>query len=122
MYEDMKDKMKPVMDMAEINKKTTETLIALQSQYVSDFVNSSLTQMKALTATKEPKAAFEAQVQYLKEVEAKLTDVAEKEMAALTSAREELTSIIEKSVTDMSSSPYFAELQKFMKPMDMKAK
>ncbi len=122
MYEDMKDKMKPVMDMAEINKKTTETLIALQSQYVSEFVNSSLTQMKALTETKEPKAAFEAQVQYLKDVEAKLTDVAEKEMAALTSAREELTGIIEKSVTDMSSSPYFEELKKFMKPMDMKAK
>lgn len=122
MYEDMKDKMKPVMDMAEINKKTTETLIALQSQYVSEFVNSSLSQMKALTETKEPKAAFEAQVKYLKDVEAKLTDVAEKEMAALTSAREELTGIIEKSVTDMSSSPYFAELQKFMKPMDMKAK
>ncbi|WP_432694974.1 phasin family protein [Marinobacterium sp. YM272] len=122
MYEDMKDKMKPVMDMAEINKKTTEALISLQSQYVSDFVNSSLTQMKALTETKEPKAAFEAQVKYLKDVEAKLTDVAEKEMAALTTAREELTSIIEQSVSDMSSSPYFAELQKFMKPMDMKAK
>lgn len=122
MYEDMKDKMKPVMDMAEINKKTTETLIALQSQYVSDFVNSSLSQMKALTETKEPKAAFEAQVTYLKEVEAKLTDVAEKEMAALTAAREELTGIVEKSFSELSSSPYFAELQKFMKPMDMKAK
>ncbi|MBS99710.1 MAG: hypothetical protein CMI01_13665 [Oceanospirillaceae bacterium] len=122
MYEEMKDKMKPVMDMAEINKKTTETLIALQSQYVSDFVNSSLSQMKTLTETKEPKAAFEAQVKYLKEVEAKLTDVAEKEMAALTEAREALSGIVEKSVGDISSTPYFAELQKFMKPMDLKSK
>lgn len=122
MYEEMKDKMKPVMDMAEINKKTTEKLIALQSQYVSDFVNSSLAQMKSLTATKEPKAAFEAQVKYLKEIEAKLTDVAEKEMAALTEAKEELTSIVEKAAGELTATPYFAELQKFMKPMDMKAK
>lgn len=122
MYEEMKDKMKPVMDMAEINKKTTEKLIALQSQYVSDFVNSSLSQMKSLSATKEPKAAFEAQVKYLKEIEAKLTDVAEKEMAALTEAKEELTSIVEKAAGELTTTPYFAELQKFMKPMDMKAK
>ncbi|MBR9885206.1 phasin family protein [Marinobacterium lacunae] len=122
MYEEMKDKMKPVMDMAEINKKTTEKLIALQSQYVSDFVNASLSQMKTLSGTKEPKAAFEAQVKYLKEVEAKLTEVAEKEMAALTEAKEELTSIVEKAASELSTTPYFAELQKFMKPMDVKAK
>ena len=122
MYEEMKDKMKPVMDMAEINKKTTEKLIALQSQYVSDFVNSSLSQMKTLTATKEPKAAFEAQVQYLKEVEAKLTDIAEKEMAALTEAKVQLTEIVEKSLSGLADAPYFAELEKFMKPVDIKAK
>jgi phasin family protein len=122
MYEEMKDKMKPVMDMAEINKKTTEKLIALQSQYVSDFVNSSLSQMKTLSTTKEPKAAFEAQVQYLKEIETKLTNVAEQEMAALTEAKDELTGIVEKSLSELSTTPYFSELQKFMKPMDLKAK
>lgn len=122
MYEDMKDKMKPVMDMAEINKKTTETLIALQSQYVSDFVNASLSQMKTLTGTKEPKAAFEAQVKYLKDVESKLSDVAEKEMAALSDAKTQLTAIVEKSLTELAGTPYFSELEKFMKPMDIKAK
>lgn len=122
MYEEIKDKMKPVMDMAEINKKTTEKLITLQSQYVSDFVNASLAQMKALTETREPKSAFEAQVKYLKDMEARMTDVAEKEVAALTAAREELTALVEKSVSDISSTPYFAELQKFMKPMDLKSK
>jgi len=122
MYEQMKDKMKPVMDMAEINKKTTETLISLQSQYVSEFVNASLAQMKTLTEAKEPKAAFEAQVKYLKDIEAKMTEVAEKEVAALTSAREELTEIVEKSLGEVSSTPYFSELQKFMKPMDLKSK
>jgi phasin family protein len=125
MYENMKDKMKPVMDMAEINKKTTEKLIALQSAYVSDFVNASLNQMKTLSEVRDPKAALELQVKYLKDIEAKLTDVAEKEMAALVSAKEELTGLVEKSVAeigDMKDLPFMAELQKFMKPMDMAAK
>lgn len=125
MYENMKDKMKPVMDMAEINKKTTEKLIALQSAYVSEFVNASLGQMKTLSEVREPKAAIELQVQYLKDVEAKLTDVAEKEMAALVEAREQLTSLIEKSVADLGDvkdMPFMADLQKFMKPMDLAAK
>lgn len=125
MYENMKDKMKPVMDMAEINKKTTEKLIALQSSYVSEFVNASLNQMKTLSEMRDPKAALELQVKYLKEIEAKLTDVAEKEMAALVEAKEQLTDLVEKSVAeigDLKDVPFMADLQKFMKPMDMAAK
>jgi phasin family protein len=111
--------------MAEINKKTTEKLIALQSAYVSEFVNASLNQMKTLSESRDPKAALELQVKYLKEIEAKLTDVAEKEMAALVEAKEELTGLVEKSVAeigDLKDVPFMAELQKFMKPMDMAAK
>ncbi|MGB2130918.1 MAG: phasin family protein [Marinobacterium sp.] len=128
MYDKMKESMQPMVDMAEINKKTTEKLIALQSSYVSDFVNASLTQMKTLSEIREPKQALELQVKYLKEIEAKLTDVAEKEMAALVEAKEELTGLVEKSVADMGDMkdlkemPFMAELQKFMKPMDLTAK
>lgn len=128
MYDKMKESMQPMVAMAEINKKTTEKLIALQSSYVSDFVNASLTQMKTLSEVREPKQALELQVKYLKEIEAKLTDIAEKEMAALVEAKEELTGLIEKSVADMGEMkdlkemPFMAELQKFMKPMDITAK
>jgi phasin family protein len=125
MYENMKDKMKPVMDMAEINKKTTEKLIALQSAYVSEFVNASLNQMKTLSESRDPKTALELQVKYLKETESKLSDVAEKEMGALLEAREQLTELVEKSVAeigDLKDVPFMAELQKFMKPMDMAGK
>ncbi|MDY6891033.1 MAG: phasin family protein [Pseudomonadota bacterium] len=125
MYENMKDKMKPVMDMAEINKKTTEKLIALQSAYVSEFVNASLNQMKTLSESRDPKTALELQVKYLKEIESKLSDVAEKEMGALLEAREQLTELVEKSVAeigDLKDVPFMAELQKFMKPMDMAGK
>ncbi|SFG57908.1 phasin family protein [Neptunomonas qingdaonensis] len=118
MYEDMmKDvhtKMKPVTDMAEINKTTAEKLISLQTEYVTDLFNSGLAQMKALSEVKEPKAAIELQVKYFKDLEAKLTNVAEKEIATLTSAKEQLTELVEKGVSEMSDVPAMADVTKFM--------
>lgn len=112
MLKEMKEKMAPVVEMAEINKKTAETLISLQSDYFSDFVNSSLAQVKALTEVKDPKEAFDLQVKYFKELEGKMTGIAEKEMAALTQAKDELTTVVEKSVSEMGDMPYF-DMNKF---------
>ncbi|SEF79269.1 phasin family protein [Marinobacterium lutimaris] len=112
MLKEMKEKMAPVVEMAEINKKTAETLISLQSDYFSDFVNSSLAQVKALTEVKDPKEAFDLQVKYFKDLEGKMTGVAEKEMAALTQAKDELTTLVEKSVSEMGEMPYF-DMEKF---------
>lgn len=118
MYEDMmkdvQNKMKPVTDMAEINKSTAEKLISLQTEYVTDLFNSGLAQMKALSEVKEPKAAIELQVKYFKDLEAKLTNVAEKEIATLTSAKEQLTELVEKGVSEMSEVPAMADVTKFM--------
>ncbi|MEY3038625.1 MAG: hypothetical protein RL143_1192 [Pseudomonadota bacterium] len=114
MMNEIKDSMKPVMAMAEINKKTAEALISLQSSYVTEVVNASLAQMKTLSETKDAKAALELQVAFLKDAEAKMTEVAEKEIAALAAAKAELTAVVESSLEDLSSAPYFAELQKFM--------
>lgn len=114
MINELKDSMKPVMDMAEINKKTAEKLIALQSAYVTEVVNASLSQMKTLSETKDPKAALDLQVKYLKDAESKMTEVAEKEIAALAEAKAELSTLVEKSLTDLATAQPFAELQKFM--------
>ena len=118
MYEDlMKDvqeKMQPAIDVAEVNKKALETLFALQSEYVTDFVDSSVAQLKALTEVKEAKDAVELQVQFFKDLEGKMTAVAEKEMAALTEAKEEITSIVEKSLSEISEMPYVTDFNKFI--------
>ncbi|MDO6562551.1 phasin family protein [Amphritea sp. 1_MG-2023] len=122
MYEDMmkdvQENMKPVVDMAEINKKAVEKLIELQSGYVSDFVNATMAQMQALSSIKEPKEAIELQVDYVKQLETKLSNVAEEEMAALNSAKDELTAIIEKSFEELNLKDmnYFEEFSKFMMP------
>ena len=114
MMKDVQNKMKPVTDMAEINKSTAEKLISLQTAYVTDLFNAGVAQMKALSEIKEPKAAIELQVQYFKDLEAKLSNVAEQEIATLTSAKEQLTEIVEKGVSDMSEVPAMADVTKFM--------
>jgi len=115
LIKDVKESMQPVVDMAEINKKATERLFALQSEYVADFINSGLAQMKALTEVKEPNQLVDLQVQYFKSLEAKTTDLAEKEIAAMTEAKEQLTDIVEKSWSDLSDKqPPFMDIQKFM--------
>ncbi len=112
---DLNDKMKPVVEISEINKKAVEKLVALQSACVTDLFNASVAQFKALAEIKEPKSAVELQVQFFKTLEAKLTDVAEQEIATLTEAKEQLSEIVEKSVSELSavSSSYFPDLSKF---------
>lgn len=114
MMKDMQEKMKPVTEMAEVNKTTAEKLISLQSEYLTDLFNSGLAQMKALSEVKEPQAAFELQVKYFKDLEAKLTNVAEQELAALATAKEQLTELVEKSVSEMNESPVVTEMTKMM--------
>lgn len=119
MYEDMmkdlKDKMQPVVEITEINKKAAEKLIALQSAFVTDVFNAGLSQVKALTEVREPKAAVELQVQFYKSMESKMTDVAEQEIAALTEAKDQLSEIFEKSFSELTEVPtaYFPDFSKF---------
>ncbi|MGB0467475.1 MAG: phasin family protein [Pontibacterium sp.] len=111
---EVKEKMQPAVDMAEINKQTAEKLFALQSEYVTDFVNSCVSQMKALTEIKEPKDAIELQVSYFKTLESKLADVAEKELATLNEAKDQITDVVEKSFSGLSDNNYVAEMTKYV--------
>lgn len=111
---DVKEKMQPAVDVAEINKKAAEKLFALQSEYVTDFVNSCVTQMKALTEVKDPSQAVELQMTYFKELETKLSDVAEKEYAALNEAKDQITEVVEKSLNELRDADYVAEMTKYV--------
>ncbi len=117
MYNEMmktfKEQMAPFNTIAEINKKTAEKLIELQSAYAAELVNAGLAQFKALTETKEPKAAFDLQISFFKEMENKLTSVAEEELAAISTAREELTSVFEDSLKTLAETDYAKEMAAF---------
>lgn len=109
----MKSQIQPALDMAEINKKAAEKLISLQSDYVTDFVNSSLAQFKALLDTKDPKEALHLQIEFFKTVDAKFTEVAEKELAALSEAKDQLADVVETSLTEFADAPFMKDLKGF---------
>ncbi|MEM5537196.1 phasin family protein [Neptuniibacter pectenicola] len=114
LMKDVQEKMKPAIDVAEVNKKALETLFSLQSEYVTDFVDSSVAQLKALSEVKDAKDAIELQVQFFKNLEVKMTSVAEKELAALTTAKEEISGIVEKSLAEIKEMPYVSDFNKFI--------
>jgi hypothetical protein len=104
---EMQDKMKPVTELAEINKKAVEKIFALQSGYFADCVNAGLAQVKALAEAKEPKQALELQMNFIKQQEAKWTEVAEQELAALNKVREEMSELFEQNLSALSNMPFF---------------
>ncbi|WP_415903872.1 phasin family protein [Neptuniibacter sp. QD48_55] len=114
LMKDVQEKMQPAIDVAEVNKKALETLFSLQSEYVTDFVDSSVAQLKALSEVKEPKEAIELQVEFFKALETKTTATAEKELAALNSAKEEISEIVEKSLSEIRDMPYMSDFNKFL--------
>ncbi|WP_162224927.1 phasin family protein [Neptunomonas antarctica] len=114
MIKDMTEKMKPITTMAEVNKSTAEQLISIQTEYMTDMFNAGVAQMKALSEVKEPKAAFELQIKYFKDLEARLNNVAEKDMATLAAAKEQFMDLIEKSVSEMTEVYGLDNVTKFM--------
>lgn len=115
MLKEMQDKMKPMTELVELNRKAAEKIFSLQSELLTDSVNDSLAQIKALTEAKDPREAFELQMNFLKEQEAKWSNTAEQELAALNEVREELTSLFEQGIDSMNEMPYF-DMSKFELP------
>ncbi len=94
---DMKERMQPVVDLAETNKKTLETLAGLQKDSMTDMVSASVEQFKALAACKDPKSVLDLQVKFYKDLEAKMTATAEKSVAAITEAKDAFVAVVEES-------------------------
>lgn len=97
MFEDMKTRMKPVMDLAETNKKVLESLANLQKETLTDVVNTNLEQFQALSQCKDPKSALDLQVKYFKTLETKMAESTEKSLAAMNEAKDAFVSLVEDS-------------------------
>ncbi len=116
--EEMKTRMQPVLDLAETNKKALEELAALQKDSMTDVINASVEQYKALAQCKDPKSALDLQLKFYKSLQAKMTETSEKGVAAITGAKEAFTAVVEQSakqaVADVeeSSKKAVAEVEK----------
>lgn len=97
MMAEMTTRMKPVMDLAETNKKVLETLAGVQKDTMTEVVNASMEQFQALAKCQDPKAALDLQVKFYKALEAKMTDTTEKSIAAFNEAKDVYTAVLEDS-------------------------
>ncbi len=96
-FADMKTRMQPVISLAETNKKALETLAALQKDSLTEVVNASVEQFKDMAQVKDPKVAMDKQVAFYKALEAKMSDTAEKSIAAITEANDAFVAVVEES-------------------------
>ncbi len=103
MIEDMKVQMKPVMDLAETNKKALEVLAGLQKDTMTELLNASLEQFKSLSECKDPKAALELNLSFYKALEAKLADTTGKSIAAMSEVKDAYVATVEKAAKKTAS-------------------
>jgi len=96
-FADLKIRMQPVLSLAESNQKAMEKLASLQKNSVTDVVNASVEQFKALAACTDPQSVMDLQVKFYKSLEAKMTDTAEQSIATINEAKDAFVAVVEES-------------------------
>ncbi|WP_207063060.1 phasin family protein [Motiliproteus sp. SC1-56] len=113
MYEDllkdMQEKMQPMLDVAEINRKTLEKMASVQSEYLTECISCGINQAKALAEAGDAKTVADLQFKYLKEFESKLTASAEENIAAINEAKEAITELLSNTYGRIAESTPFAD-------------
>ena len=110
----IQDRLEPVSLITDISKSTFERLIALQTEYMTDLFNSGVAQLQTLCSVQEPKQMFEKQAKFFKELDAKFTNITEKEVALLSETKEQFMEIIEKNISGMPDIYGLTEATKLM--------
>ncbi len=98
LFKDMESSFKPVLDVAEINRKTLEKLTSLQTECISDCVTASVRQIQALSTAADPQAALELQISFARDFEAKLANTAGLNAAAINEASAAIKAVVEQSL------------------------
>ncbi len=116
MYEkliaDMKSNLQPLMDVAEINRKTLEKLTEVHTEYATDCFNAGLKQIEALTEVKDPQKATELQIKFVKDLDGKTSSVVEQSVTALTKAKDDYSKIMEQACARMTEGKLFEDVTK----------
>lgn len=116
MLKDVQKSFQPMLAMVEINRKAAEKMFELQSEYVSNLVNATMSQMQQLTAVTEPQQLIDLQLEYVKQMESQLTEVAEQEFATINAAANELTDAVKTNLDNITQTElhYIDEVSKLV--------
>ncbi len=99
--------MQPMIDIAEINRKTIQQFAKLQGDYMSWALEANLKQFKALAETEDMKSAVEKQLKFMKELDSRWCDTAEQEIATARDAQHSINNMLEESY--LRSSDFFEQ-------------
>lgn len=99
-FENVKSSFQPLIELAQLNRKTLEKMTSVQTSYLTDCISSSIKQVKTLAESGSPQRATELSFEMVKEFESKLTGATEQNLAALAELREAYSSLVNGSCSD----------------------
>ena len=107
MYEDFvklaQESLKPVMKLAENNTALTVNLLKSQSEKAAELLQSNLSHLQALAATKDLNDAVQLQQKYVEELGEKLLAASKENAAAVESALAETGKVFEGSLAEVQA-------------------
>ncbi len=107
MYEDFvklaQESLKPVMKLAENNTALTVNLLKSQSEKTAELLQSNLSHLQALTATKDLNEAVQLQQKFVEELGEKLVTASKENAAAVESALTEAGKVFEGSLVEVQA-------------------
>jgi len=93
-YETVKSSFQPLIELAELNRKTLQKMSSVQTSYLTDCISSSIKQVKTLAESGSPQRATELAFEMSKEFESKLNGATEQNLAALAELRAAYSALI----------------------------
>ena len=125
MYEDFvklaQESIKPVMQLAEKNTALAVSLMKSQSEKTAEFMQSNLTHLQALAATKDVNEAVQLQQKYVEEMGEKLVAASKENAVAVEAALAEAGKVFEGSLAEVQAQAK-KTVEKLEKEMNKAAK
>ena len=97
MFTDMQDKMKPAMEMLEVNSSAVEKLLKQQAELFNELVSAGFEHSKAVAETKDFGALTELQKAFFANMGQKMMDTSKQNLDVLVGAKDSITKIVEAS-------------------------
>ncbi len=99
-FENVKSSFQPLIELAELNRKTLEKMTSVQTSYLTDCISTSIKQVKSLAESGSPQRATELSFEMIKEFENKLAGATEQNIAALHELRTAYSALMNGSCSD----------------------
>jgi len=89
----------PLLQVTEVNRKAVQKLTDIQASYISFLLDSTIKQLRTLSATSDLKDVVEQQLKYISAVDSQWCATAEQELATARDAQQSINELLVNSYT-----------------------